>query len=93
MDLKRYENERQGQIDFFNKYLPRVKGNTTMLDYLSDNTDGILNGNLLEFKTSINDLNIVLFQAIKYLSNMRIKGKELPKYILLVDLNKHKAYK
>lgn len=31
MDLKRYENERQGQIDFFNKYLPRVKGNTMLV--------------------------------------------------------------
>ena len=93
MELKRYENEREGQLDFYNKYLPRVQGDTSMMDYLVENTDGVVNGNLLEFKISINNMNQTLFQAIKYLSKLRIKGIELPKYILLIDLNKHTAYK
>ena len=33
------------------------------------------------------DLNKVLFQAIKYLSRMRIKGESIPANILLISLN------
>ncbi len=47
----------------------------------------------MEFKLSINNLNSVLFQAIKYLSRMRIKGESVPRTILLIDLNNQKAYK
>jgi hypothetical protein len=57
-----------------------------------DNTDGVYNGNILEFKLNINDLNKVLFQAIKYLSRMRIKGENVPATILLIDLNGEKVY-
>lgn len=59
---------------------------------MSDNTDGIINGNLLEFKTNINDLNAVLFQAVKYQSAFRIKGKSIPANIILISLNDKKAY-
>ena len=61
-------------------------------DILTDYTDGIVNGNLIEFKVVINDINSVLFQAIKYLSARRIKGKEIPKNILLVSLTNEKIY-
>ncbi|EJU3354571.1 hypothetical protein N4188_005051 [Salmonella enterica] len=54
---------------------------------LSDNTDGVIHGNLLEFKLHVTDLNAVLFQCIKYLSAMRIKGKPVPANILITDLN------
>ncbi|MEG0036075.1 MAG: hypothetical protein RR743_05375, partial [Oscillospiraceae bacterium] len=54
---------------------------------MSNNNDGVLNGNLLEFKLSVSDLNAVLFQCIKYLSAMRIKGIPVPANILIVDLN------
>ena len=86
------EDERQGQIEFFKDYLPLINSDLTMNDILEDNTDGVVNGNLLEFKLNISDLNTVLFQAIKYLSARRIKGKEVPANIVLVSLNNKKAY-
>lgn len=86
--MKKYNNEREGQIDFFDNY---------RIDYINepvliDNTDGIYNGNILEFKTDIKDMNQVLFQAVKYLSRERIKGHSVPANIILIDLNKTEAY-
>ena len=80
-----YKTEREGQIAFFDNY---------GIDYsaIIDNTDGVYNGNLLEFKLNITNLNKVLFQAIKYLSKMRIKGESVPATILLIDLNNTKVY-
>ena len=77
--------ERDGQIDFFNTFLPRVNPNLTIDDILADSNDGVLNGNLLEFKLHVADLNAVLFQCIKYLSALRIKGKPVPANILIID--------
>ena len=67
-----YELEREGQIEFFDNYgIPYTDDDSVLVD----NTDGIYNGNILEFKLNINNLNKTLFQAIKYLSKMRIKGE------------------
>jgi len=90
--MKKYKDEKEGQRDFYESYLTLINNNLTMEDVLSDNTDGIINGNLLEFKTNINDLNAVLFQAIKYQSAFRIKGKSIPANMLLISLNDKKAY-
>ena len=90
--MKKYKDEKEGQRDFYEAYLALVNNDLTMEDVLSDNTDGIINGNLLEFKTNINDLNAVLFQAIKYQSSFRIKGKSIPANMLLISLNDKKAY-
>lgn len=89
---KLFQNEREGQIAFYNDFLPLINSELTMDDVLEDNHDGIVNGNLLEFKIIINDLNKTLFQAIKYLSNRRIKGKNVPAYIVLISLNEGLAY-
>ncbi len=70
----------------------RVNKNLTLEDILSDNNDGVINGNIIEFKLNINDINSVLFQAIKYLSAMRVKGKSIPANIVLISLNTEKAY-
>ncbi len=86
--MKKYINEREGQIDFFNNFQINYIDN----DVLIDNTDGIYNGNIFEFKTDIPDLNKVLFQAVKYLSRERIKGNSIPANILLIDLNKEECY-
>ncbi len=83
----KYKHEREGQIDFYNRILPRVNPALNIDDILADNSDGVINGNLLEFKLHITDLNAVLFQCVKYLSAMRIKGKPVPANILLIDLN------
>lgn len=68
-------------------FLPRVDPALDIDAILSDNNDGVLNGNLLEFKLHVTDLNAVLFQNIKYLSALRVKGKPVPTNILIVDVN------
>lgn len=89
MVKKKYLTEREGQIDFFDNYrIPYNDDNSILVD----NTDGVYHGNILEFKLNINNTGKVLFQAIKYLSRMRIKGESVPARILLVDLNATKAY-
>ena len=89
MIKKQYEIEREGQIDFFNNYQIPYQDDDSIL---VDNTDGIYNGVLLEFKLNINNPNSVLKQAIKYLSSMRIKGESVPATILLIDLNDTMVY-
>ena len=85
---KKYDIERLGQIDFFDNFGVDYSNQPVLID----NTDGVWNGNLFEFKTDIDDLNKVLFQAIKYLSKLRVKGLSVPKNILLIDLNKTLVY-
>ena len=75
--IKKFNIELEGQIEFYEQYLKVVNPNLTYEDIFRNNTDGILNGNLLEFKLNITDLNACLFQAIKYLSAMRIKGEPI----------------
>lgn len=85
--MDKYILERDGQLDFYSRVLPRVNPALNIEDILADNSDGVINGNLLEFKLHVTDLNAVLFQCVKYLSAMRIKGKPIPANILIVDLN------
>ena len=92
-NMSNYTTEKQGQEEFYKVYLPMVDPNLTLEQILNDYTDGVVNGNLLEFKLQISNLNSTLFQAIKYLSVMRIKGKPVPKNILLVSLNDDKCYR
>ena len=80
-------NEKEGQMAFFEKVGVGEAVN------LSNNTDGVYRGTLFEFKLTISDINKVLFQAIKYLSHMRIKGLSVPKTILLIGLNQEISYK
>lgn len=86
---KQYSIEREGQMDFFDNYSIDYENDNSIL---IDNTDGVYNGNLLEFKTDIVNISKTLFQAIKYLSRMRVKGESVPRIILLVDLNKTTVY-
>ena len=89
MAKKQYTIERAGQIDFFDNYRIPYKDDASVL---VDNTDGVYHGNILEFKLNINNTGKVLFQAIKYLSKMRVKGESVPARILLIDLNAAKVY-
>ncbi|MBQ8703446.1 MAG: hypothetical protein IJ524_03610 [Bacteroidales bacterium] len=89
---KKYENELQGQVDFLQTYLPRVDSSLDISDVQRDFSDGVVRGNLLEFKLLIENLNVVLSQAIKYLSSIRVKGKPVPANIVLVSLNNTTAY-
>lgn len=83
---KEFQTEREGQISFFQDL--RIENEVE----LSNNTDGVYRGTLFEFKLNISDINKVLFQTIKYLSHLRIKGRSIPKNILLVSLNTEIAY-
>ena len=84
-----YETEREGQMEFFDNYGIPYNDDASVL---VDNTDGVYNGNIFEFKLNISNLNKTLFQAIKYLSKMRVKGESVPATILLVDLNATTVY-
>ena len=90
--MDKYIDERAGQKDFFQDYIRLVDHSLTEDDILNDNNDGVVNGNILEFKSQISNLNAVLFQTIKYLSALRIKGKAVPANIILISLNDAKAY-
>ena len=85
--MDKYLLERDGQLDFYKVFLPRVNPALDIEDILADNNDGVINGNLLEFKLHVTDLNAVLFQCIKYLSALRVKGKPVPANILIIDVN------
>ena len=90
---EKYENEKDGQLAFYTQFMPRI--DSTITDFhelIANNNDGVLNGNLIEFKLTVKDLNEVLFQCIKYLSALRIKGTPVPANIVIVDLNSTKAY-
>lgn len=89
---KKYEKELQGQVEFLQKYLPRIDKSLDISDVQRDFSDGIVRGNLLEFKTIIDNLNMVLSQSIKYLSSMRVKGRPIPANIILISLNNTTAY-
>ena len=84
-----YNTEREGQVEFFDNYgIPYTDDSSVLID----NTDGVYNGVIFEFKLNISNLNRVLFQTIKYLSRMRVKGESVPATIMLVDLNATTAY-
>lgn len=85
--MEKYTLEKDGQLDFYKAFLPRVDFRLSIDEIIADNNDGVINGNLLEFKLHVADLNSVLFQCIKYLSALRVKGKPVPANILIVDLN------
>ena len=89
----KFNLEREGQEHFYKNYLPLVDKNLKEKDILQDYTDGVVNGNIIEFKLNIDNLNKVLFQAIKYLSKMRINGQSIPKNILLISLNESICYR
>lgn len=86
--MRQYRIEKEGQIDFFKTFRIDYENNNVLIE----NTDGVWNGNLLEFKLSITDVSKTLLQAIKYLSKLRVKGISVPANILLISLNERICY-
>ncbi|MFH1244619.1 MAG: hypothetical protein V1487_03595 [bacterium] len=84
--MKNYFTERDGQEDFFSSLKIADIVETV------DSNDGVYRGNIFEFKPIINEPAKTLYQAIKYLSKIRIKGKDLPANIICVSLNSEIAY-
>ena len=85
--MDKYTVEKEGQFDFYKRFLPRVNPLINLDEIIADDNDGVLNGNLLEFKLNVTDINAALFQCIKYLSALRIKGKPVPAGIHIIDIN------
>ena len=84
--MKIYATEREGQEAFFKNF--GINPESALIE----NTDGVWNGNLLEFKKTISDTSKVLFQCVKYLSKLRISGRSVPRNIVMIDLNRRIAY-
>lgn len=89
---EKFTTEVEGQTSFYDRFLPRINPNKTTEEIIANNNDGVLNGNLLEFKLTVKDLNEVLFQCVKYLSALRLKGIPVPANIVIIDLNASRAY-
>ena len=87
-----FDTEKDGQLDFFRTFLPRVNPSLGIDEIIADGNDGVINGNLLEFKTRLDDLNAALSQSIKYLSARRLKGKPVPANIVIISLEESTAY-
>lgn len=87
-----YETEKEGQLEFFRTFLSRVNPALEVDEVIADGNDGVINGNLLEFKIRLDNLNAALFQSIKYLSARRLKGKPVPANIVIVSLAESVAY-
>lgn len=83
-----FTQEIVGQTEFYKRF--------SLQDYVTidNNTDGYLTngGTLFEFKCLITKVDETLFQAIKYLSRLRIKGYPVHKNIVLISLNDEIAY-
>ena len=47
---KKYTDEAYGQKEFYADYLPLIDKDLSFDEIKQDNSDGILNGNILEFK-------------------------------------------
>lgn len=90
MFYKEFENS--DQLLFYEQFLPRVDPHLSLEDVLSDNNDGVINGNLLEFKVNPKNLYAAEFQCIKYLSARRIKGKPVPATFIIVDTQSQTAW-
>lgn len=90
--MAKYDTEREGQIEFYETFIPRVDPDLDLDEILADDNDGVINGNLLEFKLNVTDLNAVLFQCVKYLSARRLKGKPVPASVVIVSLEESIAY-
>lgn len=91
--MARYDSEREGRLAFYRAFLPVVDSGIKADDVPDDYNDGVLNGNLLEFKLHVSDLNAHLFQCVKYLSARRVKGKPVPKNIFVIDLSDGVAFR
>ena len=86
--MPNFSREIDGQEAFYDKFA------LTNYVTIDNNTDGYLTngGAIFEFKVQIDRVDEVLFQAIKYLSRLRLKGCAVHKNIVLVSLNDEKAY-
>ena len=45
--MEKYTEEKTGQREFYQAFLPRVDPSLDLDDILGDNNDGVINGNLL----------------------------------------------
>ncbi len=83
---KDYVREEEGMVEFYDELGLGIP------DY-SFNTDGRINGNLLEFKTHFYDLNEHKGQLLRYLDSYNAGAADIPEYAYLISINERKYYK
>lgn len=83
---REYVREEEGMVEFYDELGLGIP------DY-SFNTDGRINGNLLEFKTHFYDLNEHKGQLLRYLDSYNAGAADIPEYAYLVSINERKYYK
>ncbi len=83
---KSYIREEEGMVEFYDDLGLGVP------DY-SFNTDGRINGNLLEFKLHFIDLNEHKSQLLRYLDAYNAGAQEIPEFCYLISINERKYYK
>lgn len=86
--MANYQTEKEWQIDFYDQ----LRKFDWTIPTIDNSTDWIIRWTIIEFKITISNINIALFQAIKYLSRLRNLWKNIPSQILLISLNNEKAY-
>ena len=58
-NIDKYSFEREGQIDFYTRFLPRVDPILNIDDIIADSNDGVLLGSLIEFKSVLSDYALI----------------------------------
>lgn len=53
---EKFTTEKDGQIDFYNQFLPIINPTITVDEIIANNNDGVLNGNLIEFKLTVKEI-------------------------------------
>lgn len=81
-----YVREEEGMVEFYDELGLGVP------DY-SFNTDGRINGNLLEFKLYFSNLNDHKGQILRYLDSYNAGAVKIPEYCYLISINERKYYK
>ena len=75
-----YIREEEGMVEFYDELGLGIP------DY-SFNTDGRINGNLLEFKLYFSNLNDHQSQLLRYLDSYNAGAADIPKYCYLISIN------
>jgi hypothetical protein len=83
---RNYVREEEGMVEFYDELGLGVP------DY-SFNTDGRINGNLIEFKTHFSNLNEHKGQLLRYLDAYNAGAASIPEYCYLISINERKYYK
>ena len=81
-----YVREEEGMVEFYDELELGVPN-------YSYNTDGRINGNLLEFKLYFSNLNDHKSQLLRYLDSYNAGAVKIPEYCYLISINERRYHK